>query len=307
MDSAFEEGFLKPIDLQTLNYFIRQGYPREMLFLLFTDSFQLSLPGSPSLGYRYSPPDDYGCSRLDPKHRCYIDWIRNAAFTGLTVEEKTGIGLNAKAVVNLHDFALIQFQSQQAAATVAPALVQASNEDLDLQPSVTFQLPTHLWIGYLEPNSSGRHAAAGYPPSHVQREWQPDHQLYAGATFGKWCFRISWNAGEAPGATYFPVAICLYSEQSKVCRTTAGPGDRARGPKLVDGHHADGTAKSSNAMLREHRREWHYLLRAGPSHDHQAHFQHISSADRHSNGALSLKARRRSARPTPTPARNKSN
>ena len=140
MDSAFEEGFLKPIDLQTLNYFIRQGYPREMLFWLFTDSFQLSLPGSPSLGYRYSPPDDYGCSRLDPKHRCYIDWIHNAAFTGLTVEEKTGIGLNAKAVVFAR-FCFDPIQSQQAAATVAPALVQASNKDLDLQPSILFKSP----------------------------------------------------------------------------------------------------------------------------------------------------------------------
>src|SRR6202021_412840 len=43
--SAFYEGFLKPIDLQTLNYFIRQGYPRELLFWLFTDSFSVTLPG----------------------------------------------------------------------------------------------------------------------------------------------------------------------------------------------------------------------------------------------------------------------
>ena len=41
--SAFYKGFLKPIDLQTLNYFIRQGYPREMLFWLFTNSFELTL------------------------------------------------------------------------------------------------------------------------------------------------------------------------------------------------------------------------------------------------------------------------
>ena len=43
--SAFYQGFLKPIDLQTLNYFIRQGYSRELLFWLFTDSFELTLPG----------------------------------------------------------------------------------------------------------------------------------------------------------------------------------------------------------------------------------------------------------------------
>src|SRR5580698_4297850 len=88
--SAFYEGFLKPIDLTTLNYFIRQGYSRELLFWLFTDSFELTLPGvKQTLGYHFNPPDDYGCSRIDPKHRCFVDWVHNAAFTGLTVEEKT--------------------------------------------------------------------------------------------------------------------------------------------------------------------------------------------------------------------------
>src|ERR1700722_6042538 len=87
--SAFYEGFLRPIDLQTLNYFIRQGYPRELLFWLFTDSFTVTIPSKGTFGYHFNPPDDYGCSRADQKHRCFIDWVHNAAFTGLTVEEKT--------------------------------------------------------------------------------------------------------------------------------------------------------------------------------------------------------------------------
>jgi hypothetical protein len=111
-----------------------------MLFWLFTDSFQLSLPGGQSFGYRYSPPDDYGCSRPDPKHRCYIDWIHNTAFTGLTVEEKTAIGLNSK-VITYARLCFDQFQAQQAVATVAPAVVQASNDDLDIQPSLLFNSP----------------------------------------------------------------------------------------------------------------------------------------------------------------------
>jgi hypothetical protein len=89
--SAFYEGFLKPIDLQTLDYFIRQGYPRELLFWLFTDSFELTLNGK-QYGYHYSPPDDYGCSPIDPKRRCFIDWIHVATLAGLTVEEKTTQG-----------------------------------------------------------------------------------------------------------------------------------------------------------------------------------------------------------------------
>jgi hypothetical protein len=86
--SAFYQGFLKPIDLQTLNYFIRQGYSRELLFWLFTDSFQLNKGGN-LYGYHYDPPDDYGCSREDPLHRCFIDWIHSATLSGLTVEERT--------------------------------------------------------------------------------------------------------------------------------------------------------------------------------------------------------------------------
>jgi hypothetical protein len=86
--SAFYQGFLRPIDLQTLDYFIRQGYPRELLFWLFTDSFQLNVRGH-LLGYHYAPPDDFGCSREDPKHRCFVDWVRDATLAGLTVEEKT--------------------------------------------------------------------------------------------------------------------------------------------------------------------------------------------------------------------------
>jgi hypothetical protein len=153
--STFYQGFLKPIDLQTLNYFIRQGYPRELLFWLFTDSFQLTLPGGQALGYHYSPPDDYGCSRLDKKHRCFVDWIHNAAFTGLTVEEKTaevtgapsrgGVGGgSAPPQMRIASYARFCFNpvlAQEAAASVSPALVQAATRDLDLQPTALFDSP----------------------------------------------------------------------------------------------------------------------------------------------------------------------
>ena len=86
--SAFYEGFLKPIDLTTLDYFIRQGYPREMLFWLFTDYFEVTTNGH-TLGYRYTPPDDYGCPPDDPHRRCFTDWVRLATLSGLTVEQRT--------------------------------------------------------------------------------------------------------------------------------------------------------------------------------------------------------------------------
>jgi hypothetical protein len=89
--TAFYTGFLKPIDLQTLAYFIRQGYPPELLFWLFADSFELQPTASVGnvIGYRYDPPDSYGCPRHDPLHRCFREWIWIALLSGLTVEEKT--------------------------------------------------------------------------------------------------------------------------------------------------------------------------------------------------------------------------
>jgi uncharacterized membrane protein YgcG len=86
--SAFYIGFLKPIDLQTLDYFIRQGYSREMLFWLFADTVELKL-GSHTIGMRYDPPRDYGCDRNDPKPLCWPDFVLIAIGAGLTVEELT--------------------------------------------------------------------------------------------------------------------------------------------------------------------------------------------------------------------------
>jgi len=89
--TAFYTGFLKPIDLQTLAYFIRQGYPPELLFWLFADSFELQPTASHQtvIDYRYDPPDSYGCPRHDPIHRCFREWVWIALLAGLTVEEKT--------------------------------------------------------------------------------------------------------------------------------------------------------------------------------------------------------------------------
>jgi hypothetical protein len=86
---GFYDGFLKPIDLQTLDYFIRQDYPRELLFWLFADSFQLSGPGIPDLGYEYQPPVTYGCPERDKREMCFREWVWVAVLSGLTVEEKT--------------------------------------------------------------------------------------------------------------------------------------------------------------------------------------------------------------------------
>jgi hypothetical protein len=153
--STFYQGFLRPIDLQTLDYFIRQGYPRELLFWLFTDSFSVTLPGGNPLGYHFNPPDDYGCSRTDKKHRCFVDWVHNAAFTGLTVEEKTveagnaptkgGVGSTTATPpgksATYARFCFNPILAQEAANAVSPALVQAATRDLDIQPTVLYNSP----------------------------------------------------------------------------------------------------------------------------------------------------------------------
>jgi len=131
--SSFYQGFLKPIDLQTLDYFIRQGYPRELLFWLFTDAFALDYRGR-KVGYHYAPPDDYGCSREDPKHRCFIDWVRDATLAGLTVEEKTlqkGSSGKPSATI-LARFCFSEVLARQAQALVTPDEVQRSARELDV-------------------------------------------------------------------------------------------------------------------------------------------------------------------------------
>ncbi|HUN97600.1 MAG TPA: hypothetical protein VMU69_15390, partial [Bradyrhizobium sp.] len=88
-NGAFYNGFLKPVDLQTVGYFIRQGYPRELLFWLFADSVEIDVPGKPAIGTHYDPPSDYGCPKLDPRRRCFAEFVLMAIGAGLTVEEKT--------------------------------------------------------------------------------------------------------------------------------------------------------------------------------------------------------------------------
>lgn len=145
--SSFYEGFLKPIDLQVLDYFIRQGYPRELLFWLFTDSFELTFHGR-KLGYHYAPPDDYGCSKDDPKHRCFVDWVHDATLAGLTVEEQTlqkagsssqksGDAAGGAAKTTTTVFSRFCFNSvlaQQAQALMTPEDYDRSRNDLDVKP-----------------------------------------------------------------------------------------------------------------------------------------------------------------------------
>ena len=150
--SAFYEGFLKPIDLTTLDYFIRQGYPREMLFWLFTDYFEVKTNGQ-ILGFHYTPPDDYGCPQQDRGHRCFIDWIRLATLSGLTVEQKTlqksssggqkgggsdaAGGASKPSTIAFSRFCFSAVLAQQAHDAMPLALIQATNAKLGSEASIS--------------------------------------------------------------------------------------------------------------------------------------------------------------------------
>jgi uncharacterized membrane protein YgcG len=87
-NGSFYSGLLSPVSLHDLNYFIRQGYSRELLFWLFADSIEIEF-GHHVTGYQFDPPYDYGCPPEDPKTRCFREFIEIAVITGLTVEAKT--------------------------------------------------------------------------------------------------------------------------------------------------------------------------------------------------------------------------
>ena len=81
-DEHLLHGFLKPIDLQILDYFIRQGYSRELLFWLFTDAVEISTHGktirTPTIVRRTTmvAPSD------DPGNRCFGELVQIAVARG---------------------------------------------------------------------------------------------------------------------------------------------------------------------------------------------------------------------------------
>jgi uncharacterized membrane protein YgcG len=87
-NGSFYSGLLSPVSLHDLNYFIRQGYSRELLFWLFADSIEID-NGRKVIGFQFDPPYDYGCPPEDPKKRCLKEFMEIAVITGLTVEATT--------------------------------------------------------------------------------------------------------------------------------------------------------------------------------------------------------------------------
>jgi hypothetical protein len=85
----FYNGLLRPVDLPELNYFIRQGYPRELLFWLFTESVRVTTPGQPTVEFLNDPDPRLACQPTPVGERCFSHMVDIAIASGLTVETRT--------------------------------------------------------------------------------------------------------------------------------------------------------------------------------------------------------------------------
>jgi hypothetical protein len=84
----FYSGLLHPVDLPTLNFFIRQGYERELLFWLFTESVRVSTREG-VVEFRNDPDSAVACEPGGARERCFSNIIDLALATGLTVETRS--------------------------------------------------------------------------------------------------------------------------------------------------------------------------------------------------------------------------
>lgn len=91
----FYTALLNPVDLPTLTYFIQQGYSRELLFRLFTDSVRMQI-GAQHIEFRNEPGAP--CYKLRGVSFCFDDVLHNAIGAGLTAETKLGAGSNGKII-----------------------------------------------------------------------------------------------------------------------------------------------------------------------------------------------------------------
>ncbi len=84
----FYNGLLSPVDLPTLNFFVRQGYLRELLFWLFTESVR-ETAGGRTREYRNDPDPNIACDDHGGRRRCFSDVVDLAIASGLTVQIQT--------------------------------------------------------------------------------------------------------------------------------------------------------------------------------------------------------------------------
>ena len=81
----FYSALLSPVDLPTLSYFVRQGYSRELLFRLFTDSVRARVGGK---DYEFPNDPAQSCQPGSKIPTCFDDMVAIAVASGLTAETR---------------------------------------------------------------------------------------------------------------------------------------------------------------------------------------------------------------------------
>jgi hypothetical protein len=90
----FYQALLSPIDLVTLDAFIRQGYSHELLYQLFIESIRRTVAGR-TFEYRNEPRAP--CDTLNGQRRCFKEVVDAAVASGLTIETLTVSNTGAAA------------------------------------------------------------------------------------------------------------------------------------------------------------------------------------------------------------------
>jgi hypothetical protein len=90
----FYQALLSPIDLVTLDGFIRQGYSHELLYRLFFDSIRRTVSGR-TVEFRNEPMAP--CETVGGQQRCFKDVIDGSVASGLSIETLTVSNTGAAA------------------------------------------------------------------------------------------------------------------------------------------------------------------------------------------------------------------
>ncbi len=82
-EQEFYKGLMTPVTAETLNLFVRQGYPRELLFWLFADSVRVQKQGGRIREHRNKPGEN-----LCASGECFQTYVDLAIDTGLAAETR---------------------------------------------------------------------------------------------------------------------------------------------------------------------------------------------------------------------------
>ena len=136
----FYNGLLGPVDLPTLNFFVRQGYTRELLFWLFTESVRETIGGR-TVEYRNDPDPTIACEVVSGAQRCFKNMVEIALATGLTVQTQTQPAVGPAKGVVLGRLCFDNVLAKRAKRFYPPEIFTSLHASSGLRPSCTDPWP----------------------------------------------------------------------------------------------------------------------------------------------------------------------